>query len=200
MRNFYRILKCGADRLAALLALLFLSPLLMLVAMLIRWRLGSPVLFRQQRPGFNGKPFWLLKFRTMTNARDSLGDLLPDAQRLTPFGLWLRATSFDELPSLVNILLGEMSFVGPRPFVIKYDLYEKEFLDRFSVLPGLTGWAQVNGRNSIHWNRKFELDCWYAQNVSFHLDLFILLKTLAVLFDRRAVTADGHATFPEYKK
>ena len=200
IRSLYRILKRGADCIAAFLALLLLFPLLIAVAILIQWRLGHPVLFRQQRPGYNGKPFWLLKFRTMTNARDSSGDLLPDAQRLTPFGLWLRATSIDELPSLINIFLGEMSFVGPRPFIIKHDLYEKEFLDRFLVLPGLTGWAQVNGRNSIPWKRKFELDCWYVRNISFRLDFSILLKTLFVLFDRRSVSADGHATFPEFKK
>jgi len=196
----YALFKGLADRAAALLVLLLLSPLLVLVVLLVRWRLGSPVLFRQQRPGFCGKSFCLYKFRTMTNALDSSGNLLSDAQRLTPFGLWLRSTSIDELPSLVNILLGEMSFVGPRPFIIKYDMYEKEFIDRFCVLPGLTGWAQVNGRNSIPWNRKFELDCWYVRNISFSLDLFILLRTIAVLFDRQSVNADGHATYPDYKK
>ena len=151
----YRHFKGLADRLAASLALLFLSPLLLVVAWLVRLRLGSPFLFRQKRPGYRGKPFWLLKFRTMTNARDASGALLPDAQRLTPFGIWLRASSLDELPALINILRGEMSFIGPRPLLMEYlPLYTSEQARRHDVKPGFSGWSQVNGRNSISWDVK----------------------------------------------
>ena len=157
----YRHFKALADRVAALLALLLLSPLLVLVLLLVRWRLGAPVLFRQQRPGYHGRPFWLLKFRTMTNARDGSGALLPDAQRLTPLGRWLRATSIDELPELLNILRGEMSFIGPRPLLMAYlPLYSPEQARRHNVMPGFSGWAQINGRNALSWEEKFRLDVW----------------------------------------
>ena len=199
-KQIYFLFKRLVDRFAALAALLCLSPLLLFVALVVRWRLGSPVLFRQQRPGYRGKPFCLLKFRTMSNARDASGDLLPDSERLTPLGRWLRTTSIDELPSLINIFCGKMSFVGPRPFVVKVDEYEEKYLLRFNALPGLTGWAQVNGRNSITWNRKFELDCQYVGRISFFFDLFILFKTVFALFDFRAVNAYGHATAPKYKR
>ena len=178
--------------------LILLSPLLAVISILIKYRLGSPVFFRQKRPGFLGRPFWLLKFRTMTNKLDDSGKLLPDRERLTPFGSWLRSTSIDELPSLINIARGEMSFVGPRPFVIPFEDYDEKFLPRFDHLPGLTGWAQVNGRNSIPWEKKFELDCHYVSHVSLKIDLFILVKTIFVLFDKRCVNAEGHATFPDY--
>ena len=199
-KQVYALFKGLVDRVAALAALVLLSPLLFLVALLVRWRLGSPVLFRQQRPGYRGKLFWLLKFRTMTNAQDASGALLPDSERLTPFGRWLRATSIDELPSLINIFFGKMSFVGPRPFVVKVDEYEEKYLSRFNARPGLTGWAQVNGRNSISWNKKFQFDCQYVNKVSFSFDVLILFKTIFVLLDFRAVNAYGHATAPKFKR
>ena len=151
-KQVYALLKGLADRFAAFAALLLLSPLLVVVALLVFWRLGSPVLFRQQRPGYRGKAFWLLKFRTMNNTRDACGDLLPDSKRLTPFGRWLRSTSIDELPELINILRGEMSFIGPRPLLMQYlPLYSPQQARRHDVRPGFSGWAQINGRNSISW-------------------------------------------------
>lgn len=184
----YRHFKHLADRFAALLALLLLSPFLLVVALLVRWRLGSPVLFRQQRPGYRGKAFWLLKFRTMSNARDGSGAPLPDAQRLTPFGCWLRTTSIDELPALINILCGEMSFIGPRPLLMEYlPLYSPEQARRHDVKPGFSGWAQINGRNAISLPEKFALDVWYVANLSLLLDLKILVLTIVKVFLRHDV-------------
>ena len=196
----YRHFKALADRLAALLALLLLSPLLVVVAWLVRRRLGSPVFFRQQRPGYQGKPFWLLKFRTMTNARDASGALLPDAQRLTPFGRWLRATSIDELPALINILRGEMSFIGPRPLLMQYlPLYSPEQARRHDVKPGFSGWSQVNGRNSISWDEKLDLDIWYVDNCNLFLDLIILFRTVFDVLLRRGITTNEGGLMPVFQ-
>ena len=199
MTHPYLFFKSFADRFVAVLALVILLPLLVLTALSVRCFLGSPVIFCQSRPGFRGKSFTLLKFRTMSDIRDVDGQMLPDSRRLTSFGRWLRSFSIDELPSLVNIARGNMSFVGPRPFVIPVSEYESIYLRRFKVLPGLTGWAQINGRNSISWEKKFQLDCFYVDNVSFLLDCSILLRTLTVLFDTRLVSAEGHSTAPKYK-
>lgn len=191
----YRHFKQLSDRLAALLALLLLSPLLVVVVLMVRWRLGSPVFFRQQRPGYRGRPFWLLKFRTMTNARDGSGALLPDAQRLTPLGRWLRATSIDELPELINILRGDMSFIGPRPLLMQYlRLYSAEQARRHEVKPGFSGWAQINGRNCLSWEEKFRLDVWYVDRQSFRLDLVIFLITVYKVIRREGISAAGEAT------
>ncbi len=194
-KQAYAMLKGLSDRVAALAALLLLSPLLVVVGLLVRWRLGSPVLFRQQRPGYRGQAFWLLKFRTMNNACDASGALLPDAQRLTPFGRWLRSTSIDELPELINILRGEMSFIGPRPLLIQYlPLYSPQQARRHDVKPGFSGWAQINGRNAISWDEKFRLDVWYVDHQSFWLDLSIFLLTIWKVIRREGISAAGEAT------
>ena len=198
--RLYLAFKGLADGFAALLALLLLSPLLVVVALLVRWRLGAPVFFRQQRPGYRGCPFWLLKFRTMTNALDASGALLPDAQRLTPFGRRLRATSIDELPGLFNILRGEMSFIGPRPLLMQYlSLYSPEQARRHDVKPGFSGWAQINGRNAISWEEKFCLDLWYVDHQNFVLDLRIFLLTIWKVIRREGISAVGEATVPYFK-
>jgi sugar transferase EpsL len=195
----YLRLKSFVDRVAALLALVLLSPLLAGVFVLVCLRLGSPVLFLQQRPGYRARPFWLLKFRTMTNQRDASGALLPDAQRLTPFGRWLRATTIDELPALINILRGEMSFIGPRPLLMQYlPLYSPVQARRHDVKPGFSGWAQINGRNALSWEEKFRLDVWYVDHQSFWLDLRILLLTILKVIRREGISADGEATMPPF--
>lgn len=179
--------------------LLLLAPILCVVALLVRLKLGSPVLFRQQRPGLHGKPFWLLKFRTMTDARDAEGNLLPDAQRLTPFGRFLRATSLDEFPELLNVLKGEMSLVGPRPLLMQYlERYTPEQARRHEVRPGITGWAQVNGRNALSWEEKFALDVWYVDHQSLWLDLKILFLTFWKVFRREGISQEGQATMEEF--
>lgn len=176
-----------------------LLPVLLLLCLLVRVKLGSPVFFRQQRPGINGRPFQIIKFRTMTNARDAQGNLLPDAQRLTAFGKFLRSTSLDELPELLNVFKGEMSFVGPRPLLMQYlKLYSPRQMRRHEVPPGITGWAQVNGRNAISWDQKFELDVWYVENRSLWLDIKILLLTLKKVLFREDISAPGEATMPEF--
>ena len=187
------------DLVAAGAALLALSSLLLMLAVMVAVKLGRPVLFRQQRPGLGGRPFELVKFRTMTSATDPQGRVLPDAERLTPFGRWLRSTSLDELPELWNVLTGDMSLVGPRPLLMAYlPRYSTRQARRHEVRPGLTGWAQVNGRNSLSWDEKFELDVWYVDNRSFGLDLKILWKTVLQVLRRVDVSADGHATMPEF--
>lgn len=174
-------------------------PLLLVVAWLVRVKLGSPVFFRQERPGWKGKVFRMVKFRTMTNARNATGLLLPDAVRLVPFGRWLRATSLDELPELLNVLQGDMSLVGPRPLLVKYlDLYSPEQARRHDVRSGITGWAQINGRNAISWEEKFRLDVWYVDNWTFLLDLKILALTLRKVLFREGISATGEATMPEF--
>jgi len=175
-------------------------PLLLALCLLVRVRLGGPVLFRQERPGLKGEPFVLLKFRTMTEARDSRGELLPDADRLTPFGQWLRRTSLDELPELWNVLRGEMSLVGPRPLLPEYlPLYSPEQARRHEVLPGITGWAQVNGRNAIAWSEKLALDVWYVDHRSGWLDIRILWMTVAKVFRGEGVAQPGHATREKFR-
>jgi len=179
--------------------LVLLLPALALVALLVRIKLGSPVLFRQQRPGLHGKPFTLFKFRTMTDARDVQGRLLPDAERLTRLGRFLRGTSADELPELFNVLKGDMSLVGPRPLLMQYlDRYTPEQMRRHEVKPGITGWAQVNGRNAITWEQKFALDVWYVDHWSFWLDLKVIALTFWKILIREGVSQPGHATAEEF--
>ena len=183
----------------ALAALVFLLPFIGLIALLVRTQLGTPVLFRQQRPGLRGRPFTLYKFRTMTDARDAEGALLPDAERLTPFGRFLRSASLDELPDLFNVLKGEMSLVGPRPLLMEYlPRYTPEQQRRHEVRPGLTGWAQVNGRNALSWEEKFALDVWYVEHCSFWLDLKILWRTLVKVIRREGISSEGHATASKF--
>jgi sugar transferase EpsL len=174
-------------------------PILLIVAMVVRWRLGAPVFFRQQRPGLNGQPFQMIKFRSMSDARGANGELLPDAERLPAFGKWLRATSLDELPELFNVLKGDMSLVGPRPLLMQYlPRYTARQARRHEVRPGITGWAQINGRNAISWEEKFELDVWYVENRSLWLDCKIILRTVWKLVHRDDVNAPGSATMPEF--
>jgi sugar transferase EpsL len=188
------------DVLSAAIALIALSPALLLLAVAVRLKLGSPVLFRQQRPGLNETPFILLKFRTMTENVDADGKLLPDASRLTPFGQWLRSSSLDELPELINVLRMEMSLVGPRPLLMHYlPIYSPEQRRRHHVRPGITGWAQINGRNTTIWRQKFALDVWYVDHLSFILDLKILLLTVWKVFKREGISQEGHATTEEFR-
>jgi len=175
-------------------------PLLAVLAVLVRVKLGSPVLFRQKRPGHRERIFEMTKFRTMTDARDAAGQLLPDAERLTPFGRLLRSTSLDELPELLNVLKGEMSLVGPRPLLVQYlPRYSSEQRRRHEVPPGLTGWAQINGRNAIAWEQKFALDVWYVDHRSLWLDLRILFLTVWKVVNRSGISAAGDATMPEFR-
>ncbi len=179
--------------------LLVLAPVFAVVALLVRIKLGAPIFFRQQRPGFGARPFALLKFRTMTDGRDRHGHLLPDAQRLTSFGQFLRSTSLDELPELLNVLKGEMSLVGPRPLLMQYlERYTPEQMRRHNVRPGLTGWAQVNGRNALTWEQKFALDVWYVDHRSLWLDLKILVRTLLTVVKREGINEAGTATMTEF--
>lgn len=176
----------------------FALPLLML-AWLIKRKLGSPILFRQVRPGLDGKPFLMMKFRTMTDARDSSGNLLPDAERLTPFGRFLRSSSLDELPELINVIKGDMSLVGPRPLLMEYlPLYTTEQMRRHETRPGITGWAQVNGRNTLSWEDKFILDVWYVDHRSLALDIRILWLTVKKVIVREGISAAGEATMTRF--
>ncbi|MGF1747121.1 sugar transferase [Vibrio cionasavignyae] len=188
------------DFLASLIALILLVPVIAFVAWKIRKNLGSPVLFRQTRPGLNGKPFEMVKFRSMKDAVDANGNPLPDGERMTPFGDKLRSSSLDELPGLWNVLKGDMSLVGPRPLLVQYlPLYNKEQARRHNVRPGITGWAQINGRNAISWEQKFEYDVWYVENQSLWLDIKILLLTVKKVFIKEDISADGEATMSEFK-
>lgn len=188
------------DLMAASLLLVLLSPLLLVLALLVRAAHGTPVLFRQQRPGYKGRPFTIYKFRTMTNRTGPDGSLLPDAERLTRLGRFLRSTSLDELPELFNVLRGEMSLVGPRPLLLRYlELYTPEQMRRHDVHPGVTGWAQVNGRNAITWEQKFAHDLWYVDHWSFCLDIKILFLTLWKAIKREGISQPGHATVEEFK-
>ena len=174
-------------------------PLALFIALLVRIKLGSPVLFHQIRPGLNAEPFKMIKFRTMTEARDQQGNYLPDEQRLTVFARLLRATSLDELPELINVLLGEMSLVGPRPLLMQYlPLYTSRQARRHEMKPGLTGWAQINGRNAISWDEKLEMDVWYVEHHSLWLDLKILALTLLKVLTGHGISAPGHATAPYF--
>jgi lipopolysaccharide/colanic/teichoic acid biosynthesis glycosyltransferase len=187
------------DLLLTILGLPLISPLILVIAILVRRQHGSPILFSQVRPGYQGKLFTLRKFRTMTEARDEQGNLLPDDARLTRLGRFLRASSLDELPELVNILRGEMSLVGPRPLLVQYlERYSPEQARRHDVLPGMTGWAQVNGRNALTWEEKFRLDVWYVDHWSLALDLKILGMTLAKVVKREGISQPGHATAEEF--
>ena len=187
--------KRAVDVVLAVIGLVLLAPVLAVLAWRVRRELGSPVLFRQRRPGLHGEVFELRKFRTMTDERDAEGALLPDEQRLTRFGQWLRSTSLDEVPELSNVLRGEMSLVGPRPLLVEYlERYSPEQARRHEVRPGITGWAQINGRNDMSWPDKLDLDVWYVDHRSMLLDVRILLRTLWVMVRREGVSLDGHAT------
>jgi lipopolysaccharide/colanic/teichoic acid biosynthesis glycosyltransferase len=187
------------DFLSALASLLVLLPVIVVVAILIHHKFGSPVLFRQTRPGLDGKPFKMIKFRTMLDAVNAQGNPLPDSERMTPFGQFLRASSLDELPGLWNVLKGDMSLVGPRPLLMEYlPLYSKEQYRRHDVRPGVTGWAQVNGRNAISWEDKFKLDVWYVDNRSFWLDLKILLLTVKKVLVRDGISGEGEVTMSRF--
>jgi sugar transferase EpsL len=193
------ILKRLFDLALTIPAFLLLSPLLLAIAAGVRLIIGRPILFTQARPGMAGKPFTLYKFRTMTDGRDAYGKLLPDADRLTSLGKFLRATSLDELPELFNILKGDMSIVGPRPLLTQYlDRYTPEQARRHEVKPGLTGWAQINGRNALTWEEKFKLDVWYVDNWSIWLDLKIIVMTVLTVIRREGISADGEATMAEF--
>ncbi len=187
------------DLLAVLLGGIVLSPLLLALALLVLIFHGRPVFFRQQRPGYRGKPFWIYKFRTMTDRSGPDGSLLPDAERLTPLGRFLRAASLDDLPQVWNILRGEMSLVGPRPLLMQYlERYSPEQMRRHDTLPGITGWAQVNGRNALSWEDKFRLDVWYVDHWSFGLDIKILFLTAWKVIRREGISQPGHATMEEF--
>jgi sugar transferase EpsL len=187
------------DLILTIPALILLAPLLALIALLVRLTLGSPIFFRQQRPGLHGQPFTIYKFRTMTDACDAQGNLFPDAERLTPFGRFLRSTSLDELPELLNVLKGNMSLVGPRPLLMQYmDRYTPAQRRRHEVKPGITGWAQVKGRNAITWEEKFALDVWYVDYQSLWLDLKIIVLTTWKILKREGINQPGQATAQEF--
>lgn len=195
----YKYIKRILDIISSLLAIIFLSPLLAVTAVLVKTKLGSPVLFRQERPGKDEKIFTLMKFRTMTDERDENGELLPDEVRLTKFGKFLRSTSIDELPELFNILKGDMSVIGPRPLLVKYlPRYNEHQHRRHEVRPGLSGWAQVNGRNSISWEEKFDLDVEYVDNYSLSKDINILFMTVMSVIKRDGINSDNDVTMEEF--
>lgn len=188
------------DITVSFVTLLILSPIILIIALLIRFKIGSPLVFKQQRPGLDGKPFYVYKFRSMTDERDASGKLLPDEIRLNSFGKIIRKLSLDELPQLWNVLKGDMSFVGPRPLLVEYmPLYNEIQLKRHDVRPGITGWAQVNGRNTISWEKKFEYDVWYVENRSFWLDMKILVMTVIKVFKSEGISQDGQATMTKFK-
>lgn len=187
------------DIIISIIALVVLSPIFAIVAYKVKKNLGSPVLFRQVRPGLNGQPFEMIKFRTMKDAVGKDGNPLPDSERLTPFGKMLRATSLDEMPELWNVIKGDMSLVGPRPLLMEYlPLYNERQAKRHDVRPGVTGYAQVNGRNAISWEQKFEYDVWYVENQSFWLDIKILFKTVKKVFFKEDINAEGEATMSKF--
>lgn len=194
------MIKLGLDIVLSLLALIMLSPIYIILVVIIAKQMGRPVLFKQVRPGQRGKPFRMIKFRTMRDAIDENGNQLPDSERLTPFGNFLRSTSLDELPELWNVLKGDMSLVGPRPLLMEYlDLYTPEQARRHEVKPGITGWAQVNGRNALSWEEKFNLDVWYVDNQSLGLDTKILFMTVKKVFVREGISAEGEATMAKFE-
>lgn len=187
------------DLFLTLAALLLLAPVFALIALTLAFSMGRPLLFKQQRPGLLGHPFILRKFRTMLDTRDRQGEPLPDSERLTRLGAWLRRSSLDELPELLNVLRGEMSLVGPRPLLMRYlERYSPEQSRRHNVRPGLTGWAQINGRNALTWEQKLRLDLWYVEHCGFWLDLKILFQTLWKVLKREGISAEGSATMPEF--
>lgn len=192
-------LKRVVDVSGAVVGIVLFLPLMILVAVAIWCTMGRPIIYRQIRPGLYGKPFVMYKFRTMTNAVDATGQLLPDEQRLTRLGRWLRATSLDELPELWNVLKGDMSLVGPRPLLMEYlDLYTPEQARRHEVKPGITGWAQINGRNTLSWEEKFKMDIWYVDNWTVALDLKIMFMTIIKVLRREGINAHGYATAPKF--
>lgn len=187
------------DLAVSFIALIAMFPLLILLSLLVRIFLGSPIIFQQMRPGKNGEPFKMFKFRSMTSKLDEKGNLLPDEYRLTRFGRWLRSTSFDELPELWNVLKGDMSLVGPRPLLMEYiPLYTSEQARRHQIRPGITGWAQINGRNALNWQDKFELDVWYVDNQTFCLDIKILFLTVKKVIVREGISAKGTPTAAKF--
>lgn len=194
------MLKSLYDKILALILIILFSPIYIIVSLLIWWKIRSPILFRQKRPGYKENIFGIYKFRTMTNEKDQNGELLPDEQRLVGVGKFIRSTSLDELPQLFNVLKGEMSFVGPRPLLIEYlPLYNAQQKRRHDVLPGITGWAQVNGRNAISWEQKFEYDVWYVDNQSFWLDMKILWMTFLKVVKRSDISSDTSATMEKFR-
>ncbi|MBD0683565.1 MULTISPECIES: sugar transferase [unclassified Pseudomonas] len=193
------MLKRVFDIVASLAGLIVLSPVIAIVAYLIHKRLGSPILFRQVRPGLGGIPFEMVKFRTMRDAMDAKGHPLPDSERMTDFGRFLRSSSLDELPELWNVIKGDMSLVGPRPLLMEYlPLYDEMQVRRHDVRPGVTGWAQINGRNALSWDEKFQLDVWYVENQSLWLDLKIIFLTLKKVLIRDGISAEGEVTMPRF--
>lgn len=200
MKNIYLFIKRLLDISSAIVGLALLSPVFLFVAWKIKRNLGSPIFFTQIRPGLNGKPFKMIKFRTMRDAMDENSQVLSDAERLTPFGTWLRSTSLDELPELWNVLKGDMSLVGPRPLLMEYlPLYNAEQKRRHEVRPGITGWAQINGRNAISWEEKFKLDVWYVDNQSLWADIKVLFLTVKKVLIREGISAADDATMPVFK-
>ena len=194
------MLKRLFDFTVSLIGLVITSPIIVISSILIAKRLGKPVLFRQTRPGKDEVPFEIYIFRTMTDEKDENGELLPDEQRMTKLGSTIRSASIDELPQLINVLKGDLSLVGPRPLLMEYlPLYNEEQRKRHSVKPGITGWAQINGRNAITWEQKFKLDVWYAENQSFKLDMYILYKTVENVLKKRDISADAHVTMERFK-
>lgn len=195
----YKFFKRLIDIICSLIGFILFSPILLVVALLIRINLGSPVFFTQTRLGKDGKEFKMIKFRTMKDSLDKFGQLLPDEQRLTKFGKILRSTSLDELPELINVLKGDMTLVGPRPLLVEYkELYSERQFRRHEVYPGITGWAQINGRNAISWNERFELDVWYVDNISFLLDMKILVMTILKVIKRDGINEQGQASMSKF--
>lgn len=195
----YKFFKRLIDIICSLIGLILFSPILLVVVLLIRINLGSPVFFTQTRLGKDGKEFKMIKFRTMKDSLDKFGQLLPDEQRLTKFGKILRSTSLDELPELINVLKGDMTLVGPRPLLVEYkELYSERQFRRHEVYPGITGWAQINGRNAISWNERFELDVWYVDNISFLLDMKILVMTILKVIKRDGINEQGQASMSKF--
>lgn len=199
-KGFYEAcIKRPLDFVCALGGIVVLSPVLLVTAGLVKIKIGSPVIFKQERPGLNEKIFTLYKFRTMTDEKDEQGNLLPDSVRLTKFGRWLRSTSLDELPELFNILKGDMSVVGPRPLLVKYlNRYNEQQKHRHDVRPGITGYAQVNGRNTVDWEKRFEMDVWYTQNISFQRDVRIISKTVQTVLKREGISSGTSETMEEF--
>ncbi|MEM2525995.1 MAG: sugar transferase [Candidatus Methanomethylicaceae archaeon] len=188
------------DIIGSLIGLVITSPIMIIISIIINFTMGRPIFFRQVRPGLNGKPFVIYKFRTMLDLRDEYGKLLPDEKRITPIGKFLRSTTLDELPEFWNVLKGDMSLVGPRPLLMEYlDRYTPEQARRQKVKPGMTGWAQVNGRNAISWEEKFKLDVWYVDNWNILLDIKIIFLTVIKVLKREGISADGHVTMPEFR-
>lgn len=200
MRNISTVTKRIIDIIGSLTGLVILSPVFLVIYVLVLRKMGKPVIFKHPRAGKNGIDFTLYKFRTMTDKRSKDGELLPDRDRLTPFGKMLRRTSLDELPQLLNVLKGNMSLVGPRPLLLEYvPLYSKEQAKRLIVKPGITGWAQINGRNSLSWEEKFKLDVWYVENWNLFLDLKILFLTFSKVFQRKGISQEGHVTMEKFR-